>query len=506
MDGLVQKFQPDDQAGDQAERQPAKLETNLAIPFFRPGVNCWRHEHASRLAPLVDGEAYFSAARAAMRRAEKRIAILAWDFDSTTWLRPHRRGHWRLTIGEFLHDLVESRPELNVYILVWWGSVFYGANRDFPISFGTEWWSHPRIHFRLDDHHPVGASHHQKIISIDDKIAFSGGMDLTQGRWDSVRHSPDNRHRRELDTPYDPVHDIQAMYDGNAARAISELVAERWRLVTGESLPSISTRFNPWPRRILPRFRDVQIAIARSQPAFGEQAEAREIEALNMDMLRAAKQVIYIEQQYYTIPAINEILCEHLERSDGPEIIVVMNDISSGWIEQQAMFGNRDRLFELLYRADKHRRLRTYTPVGSIDPMIKIKIHSKLIIIDDLYLRIGSSNFNQRSLGLDTECDIAIQGDTPAVCEAIRTFRHRLLAEHMGTRTRRVARFARRYRSTIQAIDALNVKQRRLHPFPRLAIDGEIELAPVSALVDPPRTIDLKYLWTWFISMFRSRG
>ena len=505
MDGLVQKFQPGDQAGYHAGERPADTDEKATHPFFRPGKNCWRYEHASRMAPLVDGEAFFSAARAAMRRAEKRIAILAWDFDSATWLRPHRRGRWRLAIGEFLHDLVESRPELEIYILVWWGSVFYGANRDFPISFGTEWWSHPRIHFRLDDHHPVGASHHQKIVSIDDKIAFSGGMDLTQGRWDSVRHTPDNRHRQEQDAPYDPVHDVQVLYDGDAARAIARLVAERWRFVTGESLAPVTTRSNPWPLRVLPKFRDIQIAIARSQPAFGEQPEVREIEALNMDMLRSAKQLIYIEQQYYTIPAVNDILCEHLERPDGPEVVIVMNDISSGWIEQQAMFGNRDRLFELLYRADKFARLRTFTPVCSREPLIKIKVHAKLMIVDDLYLRIGSSNLNHRSLGLDTECDIAITGETTAMCDAIRTFRHRLLAEHLGTRTRRVARFARRYRSTVRAIDALNVKQRHLHLYPRLGLDGEIEMAPASALIDPPRTIDFKYLWEWLLSNFRPR-
>jgi phosphatidylserine/phosphatidylglycerophosphate/cardiolipin synthase-like enzyme len=505
MDGLVRKSSPDEAIGHsdaQIDLGAATLPLVTSGKFFEPGRNCWRHERASRFAMLVDGEAFFSAARAAMRRGERRIVILAWDFDSATYLRPHRRGARRLPIGEFLHNLVAERPNLEIFILVWWGSVFYGANRDFPISFGTEWWSHPRIHFRLDDHHPIGACHHQKIIVIDDKIAFSGGMDLTQGRWDSARHTPDNCHRREPDAPYGPVHDIQSLFDGDAAQAMADLVAERWRLVTGETLEPVTTRNNPWPRRVLPRLRNVRVAIARSQPPFGDQPEAREVEALNMDMLGSAKSLIYIEQQYYTINTINELLCEHLQRRDGPEIVIVMNDISSGWIEQKAMFGNRDSLFTLLRRADRFGRLLAVTPVCQTNPLVKIKVHSKVTIVDDHYLRIGSSNFNHRSLGFDTECDIAI-GDSPDTQQAIRAFSHRLLAEHMGTRPRRVARAIRRHGSVIRAIDALNVGKRRMLAFPDAEFDGEVAFTPGSALIDPPQSIDLKYLWNWMLSNFR---
>jgi len=510
MDVVVQKSSPDDTIihdhattyGGGTQLGGAAAQPSLPGKFFSPGTNCWRYEQASRFAILVDGEAFFSAARAAMRRAERRIVILAWDFDSATYLRPHRRGAHRLPIGEFLQDLVEEQPNLEVFILVWWGSVFYGANRDFPISFGTEWWSHPRIHFRLDDHHPLGACHHQKIIVIDDKVAFSGGMDLTQGRWDSARHTPENNHRREPNAPYGPVHDVQSLFDGGAARAMSELAAERWRLVTGETLEPIVTRSNPWPRRILPRLRNVRLAIARSQPLFGEQPEVREVEALNMDMMRAAKRLIYIEQQYYTINLINDLLCEHLQREDGPEIVIVMNDVSSGWVEQKAMFGNRDTLFTLLRQADRYGRLRAFTPVCQTNPLVKIKVHSKVTIVDDCYLRIGSSNFNHRSLGFDTECDIAI-GDSPETQQAIGSFCHRLLAEHLGTRPRRVARAIRRHGSVIRAIDALNIGRRRMLEFPHGEFDGEPAFTPGSALIDPPRSIDLLYLWNWFLSNFR---
>ena len=34
-------------------------------------------------------------------------------------------------------------------------------------------------------------------------------------------------------------------------------------------------------------------------------------------------------------------------------------------------------------------------------------IHSKVMVVDDFLLRIGSANLNNRSMGTDTECDLA---------------------------------------------------------------------------------------------------
>ena len=49
-----------------------------------------------------------------------------------------------------------------------------------------------RIRFALDSHHPVGACHHQKIVVIDDRVAFCGGIDVTTGRWDTRDHTLDD--------------------------------------------------------------------------------------------------------------------------------------------------------------------------------------------------------------------------------------------------------------------------------------------------------------------------
>jgi phosphatidylserine/phosphatidylglycerophosphate/cardiolipin synthase-like enzyme len=474
-------------------------------PLLRPGENCWRIEDAYRFAVLVDGDAYFGAVRSAMARARRRIILLGWDFDSRTKLRPQRRRKSRqVQLGNFLRELVEARPELEIYILIWWGSIFYGANQDLPVTFGDTWWSHPRIQFRLDDHHPLGAAHHQKVVCIDDKVAFVGGMDLTQCRWDSCSHPPDHKHRCDganNDAPYGPVHDVQTLFDGPAARALAELAYERWRVLTGDTLnPIAPERTDPWPARVRPLIRSHPIAVARTLPPVGEQPEAREIEALNIAMLEAAQRYIYIEAQYYTIPGVNDLLAALLRRRDGPEIVFVANDVPSGWIEQQAMFENRDRLFANLRLSDPYSRLRTYTPVSRLSPPCLVKVHSKLIVVDDKILRIGSANLASRSLGIDTECDIAVHAQSDQSQNAITQFLSVLVGEHVDVGPRRVARMLNRTGSLIRTIEHFNRHERRLMAFPVVPVTAEQALAPVTPIVDPHRPIDLKYIWNWIWS------
>ena len=62
-------------------------------------------------------------------------------------------------------------------------------------------------------------------------------------------------------------------------------------------------------------------------------------------------------------------------------------------------------------------------------------MHAKLTIVDDRVLRIGSANLNNRSMGLDSECDVFIDADREGnghAAQTITKLRHSLLAEHLG--------------------------------------------------------------------------
>ena len=108
------------------------------------------------------------------------------------------------------------------------------------------------MHLRYDDTHPVAGSQHQKIVLIDDAIAFVGGIDLTVRRWDTSEHAPDDPRRTAYGKPYPPFHDAMVALDGEAAQALAALAGERWRLATGRTLKRVSVAEDPWPPALEP--------------------------------------------------------------------------------------------------------------------------------------------------------------------------------------------------------------------------------------------------------------
>ena len=156
------------------------------------GRNCWRLEPASRAAFLVDAQAYFEAFSSAAERARHSIFIAAWDVHSRVRLRPDGSDQ-PVELRAYLRELALRNPELEIRILAWDFAPIYAFEREmFPaLRFG----SLDRLRFQLDSNHPFGACHHQKVVVIDDSVAFVGGLDLTINRWDSREHRPDDPHR-----------------------------------------------------------------------------------------------------------------------------------------------------------------------------------------------------------------------------------------------------------------------------------------------------------------------
>src|SRR3990172_5918068 len=193
------------------------------VSLFRPGQNCRAAARAQRVAFVVDAQDYFEAFLRAAERAERSILILAWDFDSRTVLRYDEQNRPLETMGDFLNRLCAERPELRIRILDWDFPMVFGTDREYSPIFGLAWMPHRHINVRFDDTHPLAGSHHQKVVVIDDKLAFSGGLDITNKRWDSHRHSHDDPRRTFDGEPYPPFHDVMIAVDGEAAKELSSL-------------------------------------------------------------------------------------------------------------------------------------------------------------------------------------------------------------------------------------------------------------------------------------------
>ena len=91
-------------------------------------------------------------------------------------------------------------------------------------------------------------------------------------------------------------------------------------------------------------------------------------------------------------------------------------------------------------------------------------VHAKVMIVDDSFLRVGSSNLSNRSMGLDSECDLAIEARNEEQRRAIRQIRDRLLAEHLGVAQTRLAQALERHGSLFEALDSLAGSGRSLQP------------------------------------------
>lgn len=460
---------------------------------FKEGRNCWRIARAERVAVLVDGEAYFSAVRTALVAAQRRVFILAWDIHSQLELVREDPGDGLPTrLGDLIVALLARRPELEVRILLWNFAAIYALERE-PLFFGdTPWDKHPRLHFIQDDRHPLAASHHQKLVVVDGAIAFSGGFDLSKWRWDTSEHRAEEP--RRVDTrgeAYPPFHDVQMLVDGAAAAELETLCLQRWRQATGETLePAAQAGSDPWPDEVVPLLSAHDCAIARTLPTYEAREEVREVERLYGDMIDTAERFIYLENQYLSSAFVCDALAARLRRRRGPEVVIVLPRETGGWLEQHTMDVLRARRLAPLREADRHGRLRVYYPVVPGLDSGCLMVHAKLTIVDDRLLRVGSANLSNRSMGLDTECDLCVEARDEGSRAAIAGLRRRLLAMLLGVDSGAVADAEEREAGLIAAVESLRSDARTLAPLSG-DVDPEWERQlPAAHLIDPDRPLN----------------
>lgn len=480
-----------------------------AESWLRPGLTCWRQERAGRAAVLHDGAAYFAAAHAALLNARRSITLIGWSFDPRSRLLPGDSPDAGETLAELLRRLKTARPELAIRILIW--------DMPWPISAGNDHTPDsvraslgPDIDFRIDGTLPFGACQHQKILVIDDAIAFCGGSDFEVNRWDTPAHRDrDPRRRLPSGEDYPPRHDVMMLVDRSAATALAELARERWRRATGETFPFADPEpdHDPWPGTLAPHLTDVTVGIARTDPPLGGRAAVTESAALYLASIRAAERFIYLENQYLASPVVAEALAARLAEPDGPEIVIVLSERSPSGFDRLTMDSARRGLIRGLRRADRFGRLRIVAP--HTEKRRPILVHAKVAIIDERLLRIGSTNLNNRSFGYDTECDLAVEvptedGESRA---AVRRLLVRLLAHHGGCPPDVFAQ-AFEARGFLRAV----LDDPRLMPSPRVCPLVPSRRGPVARLVeafhlgDPVSPTDAWRPWRRRALLRRARG
>lgn len=454
-----------------------------------PGDTCWRIERADRFAFIVDAADYYRFAKQAIVEAKHSVFLIGWDFDSRIELEPGGatvEGPNRL--GPFLNWIADRRPDLQIYLLKWNLGVIETILRGETPFYLLQWMARKNITMKLDAAHPRMASHHQKIVVIDDALAFCGGIDMTLGRWDTREHLDENKGRRSpWGRQLQPWHDATTCVSGKAAAALGDLARARWNRATGDDIgPAPGDAEDLWPDGLEPTVTDVDVAIARTIAAYDGADQVNEIEELYLAAFASAKRAIYIESQYFASREIAEAVIARLNETDGPEIVIVNPQTQDGWLEEATMGAARARLLEHVKHNDPHGRFRIYHPATAAGTAIYV--HAKIMIVDDAFLRVGSSNLNNRSMGFDTECDLAIEaGDDAGLREKILSVRHDLLAEHLGVAAGEIAAKVEETGSLIEAIEAFAGSGRRLELLPVREIGDLEDVIAETDFVDPER-------------------
>jgi phospholipase D1/2 len=438
--------------------------------ILQPGQNCWAISKVTESGLLIDGRDYYRAFYQAARTAEEYILISGWQFDSDVALL--RGADADIAAGEstqfltFLNNLCEQNHRLHIYILAWDFTVLYSLDREWFQDWYFNWTTNERFTFSFDCCDCFGASHHQKFVVIDGRIVFVGGLDLCSGRWDDRDHPVDSPSRVNSDqNGYAPFHDLQSYQVGPAAKKFAELFISRWNCANGVELelPTVSTHYRIPFKPTVPITAE-SIAISRTQLGKADQQKpVQEIRRLFLDAIDAAERLIYVENQYFSSNALYKALIDRMmdSRRSHLEIILVIAKDADAVVEQLSIGIVQEKLLRELQgiAAETGHAFGIYYPasVRSDGKETATYIHSKLFLVDDRFLSVGSANMNNRSMGLDTELNVSWEApaDDHAVSRAIQGARVDLLSEHVGRRDPEVLESLSRSQGLVKYLNTL---------------------------------------------------
>jgi phosphatidylserine/phosphatidylglycerophosphate/cardiolipin synthase-like enzyme len=466
-------------------------------------------EETSDAGVLVDARAYYRELYRAAQKARRYIAITGWQFDSDVALLrgedlAEARGEARLL--PMLDELCRANPELHVYVLAWDFSLLLAMEREWMQHLIFNWTTNERVRFRFDASSPLYGAHHQKLVVIDGALAFTGGMDVCDCRWDDRDHAARSQLRCDSGRdPHGPYHDVQAVLTGPVVDKLAELFEARWAHSGGGELRlSRVSRDDVDFQASLPA-PPGPVALSRT---FGKtllppQAAVQEVRALYLDAIDSAERFIYIENQYFSSRAIYQALVKRMRAAGRGrlQVLLVLPQQPEALREQLAMGVAQVRLLRSLEEVARETGhafgvyCSAVRDAGGAD--VYTYIHSKVLVVDDRFLTLGSANTTNRSLGLDSELNLSweAEADGDAVSRAIRRIRVSLMAEHAGLEgletVRVLARADGGLVDWLDGVAAAGLHRLRPHPMETVFDQSPLlkSLEPEELIIDPEDSV-----------------
>jgi phosphatidylserine/phosphatidylglycerophosphate/cardiolipin synthase-like enzyme len=269
------------------------------------------------------------------------------------------------------------------------------------------------VRVALDPREHLIHCHHEKIVVVDDELAFVGGVDLTDrdgDRYDLQAHP----YRQKLGW-----HDLAFRIRGPLVADVARHFAARWHEVTDERLPQPA---------VPEEAGEVEAQFVRTVPeqvySFAPRGEFRILESY-LRAFSAAQRLIYIENQFLWAPEIVYQLADKLKRPPTPDFRLVVI------LPSRANQGEEDTrgMLQTLIDADGDAGRLTAGTVSAVasEDVERVYVHAKVAVVDDRWLTIGSANLNGRGLFNDTEANVVTHDPRLA-----RQTRLRLWSEHLG--------------------------------------------------------------------------
>lgn len=360
------------------------------------------------LEVLIDGEQALRAIAEELAGARDHVHIAGWCM-SPGFALTRDEGARRLR--DLLGELAER---VDVRVLLWAGAPLpvlqpsRGAVREVrdELTRGT------RVRCLLDPHERPMHCHHEKVVVVDGRVAFVSGIDLTSSAGD------------RFDTPAHPArghlgwHDVGTRLRGPVVADVAAHFALRWRACGGEEIA---------PTAAPAAAGDTTVQLVRTVPehVYRElhDGDFRILEAYTR-ALRAARSLVYLENQFLWSPEIVAILRDKLASppSDDFRLLVLLPARPNNGEDD-----TRGQLSVLAAADDGAGRFLAVTISSRTGEIVApLYVHAKVAVVDDRWLTVGSANLNEHSLFNDSEVNV-VTCDAPVA----RDTRLRLWAEHL---------------------------------------------------------------------------
>ncbi len=313
--------------------------------------------HGNTAQPLENGDEAYPAMLDAIRGAERSVALCSYIYDND------RAGEMFL---EALSDAVKRGVEVRVLM------DGVGARySDPPIPRKLRELGVPVAEF-LKSVMPLrnpylNLRNHRKILVVDGAVGFAGGLNIREGCL------------LELQTAH-PVKDLHFRFEGPVVRSLMETFAVDWRFTTQETLSGAL-----W----YPPLHSVGDVTARGIPD-GPDEDYETVFWTILGGLTCARETVRITTPYF-LPDQILISALGLTAMRGVDVDIVIPEKCNLRFVNWAAAAQAAQILE--------KGCRIWLSKPPFD-------HSKLMIVDDAWSFVGSSNWDPRSLHLNFELNV----------------------------------------------------------------------------------------------------